>query len=293
MSAPAAGHERTIVAVGYDGSEAAQLAVRWAAEHAAAGKFSLRVVHAWVWPMFTKNLGPVKGVAGSGLRHSAEAILAEGVKVARSVTDALTSGGIASRGIHVDGVMEAGLPAPVLREAARDARLLVVGSRGIGGVMGQLAGSVCLELAGTSPCPLMVIRRPRGPGRPVVVGVDASSRSPVALADAVRLAGALGTSLQLIHVDPARAGNREEHGRHAPVHGRELLDQAVEEARRLAPGLSVSGTLKEARAAAKELLAAATEAEVLVLGTHNPEGGPGNTVSAVLHRARCNVLVTR
>ncbi|WP_427134520.1 universal stress protein [Pseudarthrobacter sp. S9] len=314
MSAPA-GQERATVVVGYDGSEAAQLAVRWAAEHAAAGGYKLRVAHAWVWPVFTKNLGPVKGVAGSGLRHSAEAILAEGVELARGaaqaasgvsgapvsggpasgapVSGAPVSGGPASGGIDVGGVMEAGLPAQVLRDAARDARMLVVGSRGIGGVLGQLAGSVCLELAGSSPCPLMVIRRPRRPGHPVVVGVDASSRSPVALAGAVRLASALGTSLQLIHVDPTRPGTREEHGRHAPFQGQELLDHAVYEARKSAPGLDVSGVLKADHAAARELLAAADEADVLVLGTHNPGAGPGNTVSAVLHKAHCNVLITR
>ncbi len=83
MTAPAAGHHRTTVAVGYDGSEAAQEAVRWAAEYAAAGNYRIRVIHAWVWPVFTKKLGPVRGVEGSGLRHSAEAILAEGVDVAR------------------------------------------------------------------------------------------------------------------------------------------------------------------------------------------------------------------
>ena len=83
MLAPAAGQGRSTVAVGYDGSEAAQQAVRWAAEYAATLQSPLRVVHAWVWPIFTKNLGPVKGVEGSGLRHSAETILAEGVELAR------------------------------------------------------------------------------------------------------------------------------------------------------------------------------------------------------------------
>ena len=84
MTAPAAGHQRTTVAVGYDGSEAAQDAVRWTAEYAAAGNYRVRVIHAWVWPVFTKKLGPVRGVEGSGLRHSAEAILAEGVDLART-----------------------------------------------------------------------------------------------------------------------------------------------------------------------------------------------------------------
>lgn len=310
MTAPAAGHAQTTVAVGYDGSEAAQEAVRWAAEYAAAGHYRLRVVHAWVWPMFTKKLGPVKGVEGSGLRHSAEAILAEGVELGRAAlaaagTPAGTSPAEPAEtapapgpvtGPDVEGVMETGLPAPVLREAARDARLLVVSSRGIGGVLGQLAGSVCLDLAGSSPCPLMVVRRLRSPGQaaaPVVVGIDGTSRSSAALAGAARLAGVLGTTLQILHIDQTRGGTREGHGRHGPLHGQELLDHALAEARILAPDLSISGVLREGHSASKELLAAAGDAEVLVIGTHNREGGPGNTVTAVLNKARCNVLITR
>ena len=188
--------------------------------------------------------------------------------------------------------MEAGLPAAVLRDAARDARLLVVGSRGLGAVLDQMAGSVCIDLAGSAPCPVMVIRRPRRPHHPVVVGVDASPRSPATVAEAIGLAEVLGAPLQLVHVDPLRAGAREERGRHTRLHGQELLDHAVAETRGLASGLEVSGALREGHAG-RELLDAADDADVLVLGTHNPSAGPGNTVSAVLHKARCNVLVTR
>jgi nucleotide-binding universal stress UspA family protein len=288
MSAPT-GQQGGTVAVGYGGSRAAQLAVRWAAGYAAAAGLNLLVVHAWVWPVFTKNLGPVKGVAGSGLRHSAEVILAEGVELARkAVLEAagaappgpkptVSGNGPERPGPAVDGLMEAGLPAPVLRDAARDARLLVVGSRGLGAVLGQMAGSVCIDLAGSAPCPVMIIRRPRRRGHPVVVGVDASPRSPATVAEAIRLAKVLGAPLHLVHVDPLRGGAREEHGRHAPLHGQELLDRAVDEARGLAPGLEVTGVLREGHGA-RELLDAADDAEVLVLGTH---------------KARCNVLVTR
>ncbi|KRE81743.1 universal stress protein [Arthrobacter sp. Soil763] len=282
MSAPAAGSRTPAVAVGYDGSESSQLAVRWAAEHAAVRGMSLRVVHAWVWPMFTKDLGPVQGVAGSGLRHSAETILAEGIGLARGVDP----------GLDVDGVMEAGLPAQVLRLAAKDAALLVVGSRGMGGVLGHLAGSVCLDLAGSAPCPLMVIRRPQLPGKPIAVGVDAAPESSAVVAQAAALAAAVGGALHLIHVD--QDGNRAPaHGRHTPLRGAELLDYAVEEARRLNPDLAVTGALAEGRAAGRELVEAAEDADVLVLGTHRREGGIGNTVSAVLHKAACNVLITR
>jgi len=281
MPAPAAAPGP--IAVGYDGSETSQLAVRWAASHAASRGLPLKVVHAWVWPVFTKNLGPVKGVAGSGLRHSAEAILAEGLKLARENAP----------GLDVGGVMEAGLPAQVLRHASAGAALLVVGSRGMGGVLGHLAGSVCLDLASSAPCPLMVVRRPHLPGRPVVVGIDAAARSSAVLADAARLAAAVGADLQLVHVDQGRGGAGGEHGRHAPLHGSELLEHAVAEAGRLVPGLAVFGTLKDGHPSAKELVEAAADADVLVLGTHIREGGLGNTVSAVLHKAPCNVMITR
>ncbi|HEX9227592.1 MAG TPA: universal stress protein [Arthrobacter sp.] len=315
MTAPDTGHGPPTVAVGYDGSEAAQDAVRWAAEYAAAGNYRIRVIHAWVWPVFTKKLGPVKGVEGSGLRHSAEAILAEGVDLARTslaaartaaqsvpTTSAPAGGtaagvapGAAGTDADVEGALEAGLPAPVLRDAAGEARLLVVSSRGLGGVLGHVAGSVCLALAGSSPCPLMVIRRRRGPGQaaaPVVVGIDGTSRSSAALAAAARLATMIGAPLQIVHIDKASGRTREGHGRHVR-HGQDLLDHFLAEARSLAPELSVTGVLREGHAASKELLAAASDAEVLVIGTHNREGGPGNTVTAVLNKARCNVLITR
>ena len=281
MPAAAAGPPAPSVAVGCDDSDSSRLAIRWAASHAAARGLRLRVVHAWIWPMFTKDLGPVRGVAGSGLRHSAETILADGVALARETAP----------GINVEGVMEAGLPAQVLRQAATGAGLLAVGSRGMGGVLGHLAGSVCLELAGSAPCPLMVIRRPHSPGRPVAVGIDAAAGSSSVLAHAARFAATAGADLQVIHVDQARGGNRD-HGRHAPLRGKDLLEHGVAEARRLVPGLTVVGTLKEGQPA-KALAEAAAAAGVLVLGTHNREGGVGNTVSALLHKVPCNVMVTR
>lgn len=295
MTAPAERHERSTVAAGYDGSEPAKEAVRWAAEYAAAGHYRLRVVHAWIWPLFTRKLGPVAGLEGSGLRNAARSILADGVELARAAAADRTPA--AATGPDVEGRMEAGHPAPVLRSAARDARLLVVGSRGLGGVLGPLAGSVCLNLAAASPCPLLVVRRPRGaggPAAPVVVGIDGTSRSSGALAGAAELAGWLETSLRIVHVDQNRGGTRASHGRHSPLRGQELLDHAREEARSHAPQLSISVDLRDGHAASKELLAAASDAQVLVIGTHNKkEDGPGNTVTAVLAKARCNVLITR
>lgn len=278
MPAAAAGQRAAVVA-GYDDSDSARLAVRWAARHAAAVKRPLEVVHAWVWPVFTSNLGPVGGVAGSGLRHAAETIRDSGAAIARA----------AAPGLTVTARMLPGLPAQVLQDAARGAALLVVGSRGLGGVLGRIAGSVCADLAASAPCPLMVVRRLTLPGQPVTAAVDADPARTAVVAQAAALAAATGTGLEILHVAPVDP----EHGAGRATGGAALLADAVAEARRLAPGLAVTGTLVPGRHVGRELSAAAAGADVLVLGSHRRGTGPGNTVSGVLQQAPCNVLIIR
>jgi nucleotide-binding universal stress UspA family protein len=54
---------------------------------------------------------------------------------------------------HVHQHVIEGHPAPVLLDAARDAELLVVGSRGHGGFTGTLLGSVSQHLITHAHCP--------------------------------------------------------------------------------------------------------------------------------------------
>ena len=49
-------------------------------------------------------------------------------------------------------------PAQALLDAAKGARLLVVGSRGLGGVARMLLGSVSHTLVLHPPCPVLVMR---------------------------------------------------------------------------------------------------------------------------------------
>ena len=93
--------------------------------------------------MFTHNVGPVEGVAESGLRHAAEVILEEGTRTARQFAPELP----------MESRMAAGLPAVVLRQESADGRLLVVGSRGLGGFLGKMVGSVSVDLAGGARVP--------------------------------------------------------------------------------------------------------------------------------------------
>jgi nucleotide-binding universal stress UspA family protein len=54
--------------------------------------------------------------------------------------------------------VQRGHPAEVLLEAAKDADLLVVGSRGRGGFSGMLLGSVSTQLAHHASCPILIVR---------------------------------------------------------------------------------------------------------------------------------------
>ena len=59
--------------------------------------------------------------------------------------------------VTVEAVAVEGHPATVLVEQARDAELLVVGSRGRGAAKSLLLGSVSQSLAHQTPCPLVIV----------------------------------------------------------------------------------------------------------------------------------------
>jgi nucleotide-binding universal stress UspA family protein len=60
-------------------------------------------------------------------------------------------------GITIEQVVRQGRAATVLVEEASDAELLVVGSRGHGGFVGMLIGSVSNECARHAPCPVVIV----------------------------------------------------------------------------------------------------------------------------------------
>lgn len=275
---------RSIVA-GYDGSDEAAAAVRWAARQAQAARCPLRVVHCSLWPLLTRHLGPVPGVSGSGLERSAQSVLAEGVACARAEVPALD---IRETLLH-------GLPAQLLAEAAASERMLVVGSRGLGGFLGLLVGSVSLELAATAACPVAVIRKDLHPDGPVVVAVDGSG-SPAALRDACELAAGTGAALIIVHVRRTDAGSGRGASSETEAAAGDVLRTAVQAAAALAPAVEVQGKQVSGRSVAQAILDAAEGSAVLVVGTRGygaVRETIGSTAHAVLHHSRGPVLVSR
>lgn len=175
--------------------------------------------------------------------------------------------------------------------------MLVVGSRGIGGFMGLVVGSVSLELAATAACPVAVIRSDDHPYGPVVVGVD-SSGSSAALREACALAAATGAGLLVVHVlrthfSLGKPGIASTEDREA---ARQALQSAVARARALAPQTQVEQKLAEDTSVPRALLNAARGAALIVVGSKGQglvRGTVGSTAHAVLHHARSPVLIAR
>jgi len=143
--------ELTSIAIGFDGSPEAEIALRGAIELAESCGASLEVVTVAEPPpvVYGKGAGATQGVPE--LMETIEMLARERFEYALSVAPS----DLATEGSLLTGEAEAGL-----REAAEDADLLVLGSRGYGPVRSVLLGSVSMETLRSASCPVVVF--PRG-----------------------------------------------------------------------------------------------------------------------------------
>ena len=138
------------IVVGVDGSETAELATRWAAAEARRRGASLELVAAWEVPTNTYGFGlaPITEDVVKGLMQAAEENVGRAIDVVR------TEAG----DIDVTTSVAEGQAARVLLDAAEDADLLVVGSRGLGGFRELLLGSVSQQCTHYAACPVVIVR---------------------------------------------------------------------------------------------------------------------------------------
>jgi len=143
---------KTIV-VGVDGSAGAAAALRFALDEAKLRGSSLRVVSAWHIPAGAYESGYVTvPVDRSEFERYGASVLDQ------SLADAGLDGDGA--GVEVAKVLREGQAADVLVAASKDADLLVVGSRGLGGFRGLLLGSVGHHCAHYAGCPVVIVPHP-------------------------------------------------------------------------------------------------------------------------------------
>lgn len=258
------------IVVGYDGSPEADGALRWAVGTADLEGHRVRAV--------------VVDQSGEG-RHAlsrAEALLARS---------------------DVPGTSElhAGHVIPVLLREAREAAMLLLGSRGHGWAADATGRSVSQQLARRAPCPVVVARAALHPGADrIVVGVDGSRQSRAALEFACRRATTTRESVVAVHAwRPGRAnvdGRGQLSSRLAGrAHEAELaLDRYVGDLASLYPDVDLTQE-SIAVPAAVALADTSAGASLVVTGCRGRGVMSGVLFGSVshhlLHQARCPVAV--
>lgn len=135
-------HVSTDIVVGIDGSGNSEKAFRWALDEAGYRSARVRAVLTWTYlGQSGSPLGPLTTEA------DAQKLLAE-------IVDRVAG----DRSSLVDAVTVNDLPADgLLDQVSEGAAMLVVGSRGIGGVRGLVLGSVSRTVVERSPVPVVVV----------------------------------------------------------------------------------------------------------------------------------------
>lgn len=137
----------TKIVVGIDSSDGARRALTWALDEAVVRNAQVTTVHAWQLPVWLATpFGAVPLEA-----DQFEARVAE--EIDRVIDEAQTAHG----DVKIERLVVADSAAAALIDAAKDADLLVVGTRGRGGFAGLMLGSVSQQVAQHSPCPLVIV----------------------------------------------------------------------------------------------------------------------------------------
>ena len=190
------GTTRQRIVVGVDGSAGARLALSWALAEAARRGADVEAVAAFPVDFYWTDAYLVDLDQIDRFRADTEAQARALVDEVRSDPDLAGAADVA-----VEVVVCAGPTAAHLVHRAEDAELLVVGSRGRGGVRSTVAGSVALDCAAPARCPVVVVHPqalPTSAHARVVVGLADSDHARAALAAAVAEAALLGARVEAV-----------------------------------------------------------------------------------------------
>lgn len=268
------------VVVGYDGSDSAAEAVRWAARMAARLSAPLVVLNAadrieYAHDEAVGIWDPAKVNAAS------REVAAKGGELATEVEPGLS---VSARGSLLS-------PRVALDEASAGAQLVVVGTRGFGRVRSTLLGATAYGLSSHAGCPVAVV--PAGAGVPgpdagVVVGLDSSVVAERALDIAADQAQLWGAGLTVVS-SQERRGEGDGDGGHAAG----VVAEASERVAASHPGLGVTTSTPSGRSD-EALLDASEGAGLLVMGSSGRSRlaslALGSTTRNVLHLSKVAVI---
>lgn len=134
------------VVVGIDGSPESAEALRWAIDYARLAGADIHAVIAWEntlgFGFVPAGAHSLESEARHAIDHTVDKVLAE------------LEGPVP----HIERFVKHGHSTPVLVEASRSARLLVVGDRGYGGFAGLLLGHCGENCARLASCSVVIVR---------------------------------------------------------------------------------------------------------------------------------------
>ncbi|MFI6409430.1 universal stress protein [Streptomyces sp. NPDC050548] len=283
---------RTVVA-GLDGSPESRAAAEWAAREAELRGLSLKVVH--VWEPAPDPLAQAPLLGAETQQHWSQ-------RIPREAGEGLR---LRHPGLDVTEDQVTGTPADALLDAAKDAELLVLGSRGLSGVGGFLVGSVGLSVVAHAELPVILVRAgeqpadehetdPAGspstdtPYRPVVLGLDADTPADAVIEFAFAEAARRGTGLRVVYgwnLPPyyayglaMDAGLNDELSREETT----ALTEALSPWRQKHPDIQVA-LEPRVGSAADHLVDASREASLVVIGRRIRRGALGAHIGPVAH----------
>ncbi|MFJ3945336.1 universal stress protein [Streptomyces griseoaurantiacus] len=295
--------------VGLDGSPESLAAADWAAGEALLRDLPLRLVSASDWQM--PAYAPTGALGAPTPPRDLRRAYAQ-----RLLDEARTRITRRHPGLRVLDDEIPGLLVPALLQAAEDAELLVLGSRGLGKVTGFLLGSVSLAVLAGSERPVVLVRAP-GPdeterqteepsgGRPaadhgdVVLGLDLYQPCDAVIGFACEEASRHAARLRVVHgwaLPPYYYGGTlmPDLNKDMATRVRSEVDDVLRPWRERFPALEVT-TQVTVGGAGHHLVDASHDAALVVVGRRIRRAAVGTHVGpvtqALLHHAACPVAV--
>jgi nucleotide-binding universal stress UspA family protein len=284
------------IVVGYDGSTGSQHALRWATAEAVRTMAPLRLVEAFELVIAIR---PSPG----------HVVPLEAVRTVRTRALETVAGRVRLHHpqLTVETDLVGGAAPKVIIETAQDARLVVIGSRGLGGWSGLIVGSVAVQVTTHAPCPVIVIphelRQHVHHDPAVVVGVDGSKASAKAIDFAFEQADALHARVIALHAWTSPYLTYADALSMLEIDEKQVRDDA-----RLLVAESVAGAAADHPdvqwttelvngSPARALVRRSESADLLVVGSRGRGGFTGLLLGSVgqsaLHHAHCPIAIVR